>query len=379
MPTVLLIANKIPHYRVSVYNYLARRFRDCGWEFEVASDKLLRETNQELKFKFHEVSFQFSQYRKLVNTVKPDVVIVHLHLKIPMFWPLIHWLKLKRIPLISWTKGANLDKAESKLRQALFNHTHRLSNALVMYSPNERDRVPVRHRHKIFVANNTVNFEDYPEVKATKEDIKAEFKIPFQKMVLFAGTMGVDGERKKVDHLIEIFRELDRPDVGLVLVGRGLSEERKAKLNPKNTLYVGSVHDPDNLQISKLFKAADVFAIPGHVGLSLNQAFYWGLPVVTEAGCHPPEIHYLKHGRNGFMVQENNIAELRGRILLLLDDERLRGEFSRCAQEDIHKQASIEGMFEAFFCAVKCVFTGKNITIVNGRIVESNPTSTSNT
>ena len=359
MPTVLLIANKIPHYRVSVYNYLARRFRDCGWEFEVASDTLLRESDRELKFKFHEAPFKFSKYRLLVNAVKPDVVIVHLHLKIPMFWPLIHWLKLKRIPLISWTKGANLDKGESKLRQALFNHTHRLSNALVMYSPNERDRVPIFHRHKIFVANNTVNFEDYPEVKAGKEEIKAEFKIPFTKMVLFAGTMGVDGERKKVVHLIEIFRELDRPDVGLVLVGRGLSEDRKAKLNPKNTMYLGSVHDPENLQISKLFKAADVFAIPGHVGLSLNQAFYWGLPVVTEAGCHPPEIHYLKNGRNGFMVRENDLAELKAKLLLLLDDENLRKEFSRHAREDILREASIEGMFAAFYKAVEFVLPGK--------------------
>lgn len=359
MPTVLLIANKIPHYRVSVYNYLARRFRECGWELHVASDTLLREGDRELKFKFHEVPFKFLKYRQLVNLVKPDVVIVHLHLKIPMFWPLLHWLKLRRTPLISWTKGANLDKAESKLRHELFNYTHRLSNALVMYSLNERECIKPQYRHKIFVANNTVNFEDYPEVKASKDEIKAEFNIPYQKMVLFAGTMGVDGERKKVDHLIETFRGLNRADVGLVLVGRGLSEDRKARLNPKNTLYLGQVHDPNNLQISKLFKAADVFAIPGHVGLSLNQAFYWGLPVVTEAGCHPPEIQYLKNGRNGFMVPENDLAELKEKLLLLLDDETLRKEFSRHAREDILRNASIEGMFDAFHKAVEFVFPGK--------------------
>ena len=56
---------------------------------------------------------------------------------------------------------------------------------------------------------------------------------------------------------------------------------------------------------------ADVFAIPGHVGLGLNQAFYFGLPVVTEEGKHPPEIAYLKPGRNGFMVPENDLAALR--------------------------------------------------------------------
>jgi glycosyltransferase involved in cell wall biosynthesis len=171
--------------------------------------------------------------------------------------------------------------------------------------------------------------------------------------------MGIDGERKKVDHLIQVFQGLDRSDVGLVLVGGGMSPDRKAKLNSKNTLYLGQVHDPKNLQISKLFKAADVFVIPGHVGLGLNQAFYWGLPVVTEDGQHPPEIQYLKSGRNGFMVRENDLAELKEKMLFLLDNETVRNEFSRHAREDILREASIEGMFQSFRRAVEFVHPKK--------------------
>ena len=226
---------------------------------------------------------------------------------------------------------------------------------MILYSDKQINHIKPGNRHKVFAANNTVNFEDYPEVRETKQEIKAEFKIPFEKMVLFAGTMGVDGERKKVDHLIEVFRGLDRRNVGLVLVGGGMNSDRKARLNPKNTLYLGQVHDPQNLKISKLFKAADVFVIPGHVGLGLNQAFYWGLPVVTEDGHHPPEIQYLKSGRNGFMVRENDLAELREKMLYLCDNETVRNEFSRHAREDILREASIEGMFQSFRRAVEFV------------------------
>src|SRR5204863_7186905 len=98
---------------------------------------------------------------------------------------------------------------------------------------------------------------------------------------------------------------------------------------------------------------------PGHVGLSLNQAFYWGLPVVTEAGCHPPEVHYLKHGRNGFMVAENDLRELQAKMLLLLDDENLRKEFSQHAREDILREASMENMFLNFHRAVQFVRSHK--------------------
>lgn len=353
MKTVLLICNKVPHYRVSVYNYLHRRFLECGWEFKVASNAMQRESKLQVKFDFREIEFKFLKYRQLINEIKPDVVLFHLHLKYRIFWSLIHWLKLKQVPVICWTKGANLDRAESKLRYHLFNYAHSLSDALILYSEKQTCYIKPRNRHKIFAANNTVNFEDYPEIKETREQIKAEFNIPFEKVVLFTGTMGIDGERKKVDHLIEIFRKLDRPDIGLVLVGGGMSDDRKARLNPKNTRYLGQIHDAKNLQISKLFKAADIFVVPGHVGLGLNQAFYWGLPAITEEGLQPPEIQYLKPGHNGFMVGENDLPGLKEKMLYLLDNDTVRTEFSRNAREDILKDASIEGMFLGFRKAVE--------------------------
>jgi hypothetical protein len=41
---------------------------------------------------------------------------------------------------------------------------------------------------------------------------------------------------RKVDHLIEIFRHLNRDDVGLVIVGSGLCETLKAQMNKANTV-----------------------------------------------------------------------------------------------------------------------------------------------
>ena len=71
-----------------------------------------------------------------------------------------------------------------------------------------------------------------------------------------------------------MFKEIDDPRLGLVIVGSGVSAERQNSLNTANTMYLGEVHDPKDIRISKIFKMADVFSIPGHVGLGLNQAFF---------------------------------------------------------------------------------------------------------
>jgi glycosyltransferase involved in cell wall biosynthesis len=347
-PKVLLISNRVMHYRVSVYNYFHRRLREHGFEFSVLADCLQRENQRALEFSLQEIPFDFSEYRRVILAERPAAVILFLHLKDRIIWPLIHWLKLSKIPVAFWTKGGNWDAKESKLRYLMFNYIHGLSDGLILYGEPCKEFIAPRYYSKAFVANNTVNFEDFPAVHESKPEIKREFGIPFEKTVIFMGRMGAGSGRKRVDHLIDIFRSFERNDIGLVLVGSGLSNELKARMNTRNTIYLGEVHDPLDMQISKLCKMADVCVIPGHVGLGLNQAFYWGLPVITEEGDHPPEIFYLERGRNGLVVPKNDITSLRDSILWLMDNDKARAEFSQHAREDILREASIEGMFAGF-------------------------------
>ncbi len=348
MKKVLLISNRVMHYRVSVYNYFHRRFRESGFEFSVIANCLQEQNQPPPEFKLRELPFNFLKYRKAITDAQPDAVILFLLMKELITWPLIHWLKMEKIPFAWWTKGGNWDARESGIRYQLSNYIHGMSDALILYSEACRELVMPSLQSKSFVANNTINFDDFPVVHESKDEIKKEFGIPFEKVVIFIGRMGVEKGRKRVDHLIDVFRSLDRKDIGLVLVGSGLGEELKARMNPRNTLYLGEVHDGQNLRISKLCKMADICAIPGHVGLGLNQALYWGLPVLTEECDQPPEISYLKPGRNGFIVPHNDLALLQDRMLYLLDNDRVRADFSRHAREDILKEASIEGMFSGF-------------------------------
>jgi len=350
---ILLISNRLMHYRVSVYNYFWRHFRENGWDFVVMTNELQRENQNQSQFELIQKPFDFRQYRAEVKRLKPDAVILFLHMKDRILWPLIHWLKLSGIPVAIWTKARNLDDVDNRLRNLLFDYLHAISDGLILYTASLDRFIKPRHRKKVFAANNTINFEDFPEISESKEEIKRDLGIPFQKVVLFAGRIAEEKNRKKVDHLIDMFRDLDRSDVGLAIVGSGLNPELAARMNPDNTRYLGEVHDPENRQISRIFKMADVCSIPGHVGLGLNQAFFWGLPMVTEQGNQPPEIEYLRDGENGFLVAEDDRAALRERVLRLLDNDVERRRMSENARRDILANASIEGMFAGFLACAR--------------------------
>jgi glycosyltransferase involved in cell wall biosynthesis len=348
MKKVLLISNRVMHYRVSIYNYFARNFREYGWDFIVRANALQKKNPHSLRFNFKEIPFRFLDYRREIKEIRPDVVILFLHLRDYIIWPLLFWLKLAKIPVVFWTKGFNLDNPKGRLSRILYKYMHARFDGLILYSAHEIESINPKHRHKISVANNTVNFEDYPEVPEGKEEIKKELGIPFDKVVLSVGRMEEGGGRKKIDHLIEVFRNINLRGAGLVIVGSGVNSELLGRMNKENTIYLGEIYDPQHLQISKIFKMADLFSIPGHVGLGLNQAFVWGLPVVTEDGLQPPEIHYLVDGRNGFIVPNNDVEELMKRIVFLLENDEKRNKMGRIAREDIVRNASVSRMFLGF-------------------------------
>src|SRR5262249_9126533 len=246
-----------------VYNYFARRFAESSWKLYVRSDELQKENPHPLDFDFKTIPFGFGNYRRAIKDIHPDAVIVFLHLRDAMIWPLVDWLKLKRMPTAFWSKAMNYDRPDDRLSQLLYRYMHALFDGLILYSEHELAHINPRHRHKSFPANNTVNFESYPEVNDSVEAIKLEFRVPFKKVVLSVGRMDVGGNRKKDSHLINLFAGIDRTDIGLVIVGTGLSEELLQTMNPKNTMYLGEIYYPKELQISKIFKMADVFSIPG--------------------------------------------------------------------------------------------------------------------
>jgi glycosyltransferase involved in cell wall biosynthesis len=350
--SVLLVSNLVMHYRVNVYNHFAGAFSEDGYHFAVRATSLQAASRVPVEFDFAVFGTKFALYKAEVLRMRPVAVILFLHLKEPLFWRLAHWLKANGIPVIFWTKGGNLDRPSSIVSRALYRYVHRLCDGLVLYSGDQLGLVDSRLHGKVTVAWNTLNQHSLPEVHDGAGVIKEEFGIPFEKYAVFVGRMGINGGRKRVDHAIEVFSRIDMPGCGLVIVGSGMTDELRASMNSKNTLYLGELHDPDDIQVSRILYAADLALIPGHVGLGLNHAFFYGLPLVTERGMQPPEFGYLVHGRNGVVVPDGNIDALTEKVRELFLDDDQRGELSRNAYADIRQLATVERMYSGFKDAV---------------------------
>ena len=107
-------------------------------------------------------------------------------------------------------------------------------------------------------------------------------------------------ERKRLARLVDAVALMNRADIGVILVGPD-TESILGQFEGDTVYKLGAVYGNDKFD---LLSAADVYCLPGAVGLSIVDAFYCGLPFVTEDGDESAEITYLQNGVNGFSVQK---------------------------------------------------------------------------
>lgn len=344
---LLLVSNKVYHYRVPVYRHLNQRLTSIGFELVVVTNEVEAHVLRSADFRLLVQPFSFREYRQLIDSERPDIVMFFLHIRDLMVWPLLVSLKRQHIPVIYWNHGVNLETPNNPLKRMVFGVFHHFADALVLYSENEKKYVSRRYWHKLFVANNTINLDDIPEIPETKTEIRRQLGVPFQKVALFVGRIT---KSKRLDDLLEAANYLDE-GIGVVIVGDGLSDKQKMIVEATgNIFYLGAVYEP--VEVNRLFKMADVFSIPGKVGLGVNQAFYWGLPIVTENVRHSPEFVYVKDGVNGFVVDKHDARMLASKINLLLSSEDVYQRFSDAARSEILENANIDRMCDGFIDAI---------------------------
>ncbi|WP_165395277.1 glycosyltransferase family 4 protein [Flagellimonas allohymeniacidonis] len=223
-----------------------------------------------------------------------------------------------------------------------------------MYSKNELKYVSKRNRQKTFVANNTINFFDFPKITDSKEELRKKHSFKFTKIVLFVGRIQ---KRKRLDVIINIFRDIKDMDTGLIIVGSNMPKAIEETIERMtNVIYLGPIYD--KLKINEIFKCSDVFCIPGTNGLGINQAMYWGLPVLTMNVHHSPEIVYLKNGKNGYIAEDE--IKLKEKIVEILNNPEELALLSSQATKTILEEASPLKMFQGFMRALQFLKAKQN-------------------
>ena len=345
----LIHQDKIQHYRVAIYNYLYRYLMGHNFHLEVISSGIENGNPHEVQFSYTKIALNYSALKNEFNKIKPDAVIYFVNLRHLYLFPLLFYEKLRGVKILYWGHGINLQNKKSIFNFA-YHFLHMISDAIILYAPHLKEFVKRHYHHKIFIAYNTLNMTIYDDLSSfNRNEVLTHYNIKTSRNIVCIGRME---ERKRILDLYEAYKQLNIDDVGLVIVGPDLDGVFE-KIVGKQIYRISPTY---GVEAINLLKACDVYCLPGHVGLGIVDAFYCGLPIVTEAVDHAPEIFYLRNGVNGFMVPKGDIDALSKKLMLLLNDSKLRQLFSENAIETIRKEGHINRMCEGFVNALQFVF-----------------------
>jgi hypothetical protein len=170
---IVLIQNEpITHYRVSIYNYLYLHFLDFGWKLYVVSETIEKNNPHEIHFIWMKMKINFFGVLVRVRRIKPSVIIAFLGLKHPIIWGLLLFDKLRISPVITWRHAIDLQQPNHFIKNWLYSRIDYFASAILLYANNELKYIADKHRSKIYIANNTINFGDFPEIQESKAELR---------------------------------------------------------------------------------------------------------------------------------------------------------------------------------------------------------------
>jgi len=339
-------------YRRHLYSYFIEQFKANGYILSIFYDNTQGHINLP---GFIPLNYSFFSFLKLHLKTRPDISIFFIWLRYKFSLPFLVSCRLfLTTKVIVWSKGINILNISQPVMNLFYYIRQMSANALILYSDFERQFIKANLK-KVFTANNTINQYKY-RTAGTSCDMKKMYQIKQQKSVLFVGRIE---PRKRLDMLVTAFSSEIR-DHALVIVGPGIDKGLKAKIEQcDNIYYLGPIYELDRL--SELYSSSDLFCMPGHIGLGINEAFLFGLPVVTatiEPGTSMVSSEPLMLFRdkfNGLSFKPDDQNDFNRKLVYLLENDRERNRLSKNARKTFEEKAKIEYMFQGFLDAIEYV------------------------
>ena len=353
MKNILLLYPDMLFYKISIFNKLGVFLESKGYKL-IIWYRNIDDPNKECSFSYiQNTSMTLNNYKRVLKEYKIDAVIDILFKSDPgylFYFASILKTRALKIPIIFY--GHGIDKQKDQWwRNIVYNLIHFLFDGIILYTPGGKSKLWKIFHHKITSANNTLDIEKI-NISENKEQLKARHGITSQKVILTTGRLQ---SRKKIEILSDIFigNYKDSPNIAWVIVGPELDSKVESAIKGiSNIHYLGPIYD--KVRMAEVFSMADLYCVPGALGLGIVEALYWGLPVLTLAVNHGPEAYYLRNGLNCLIATDK--YELEIMLLDLLTDDLKRKSFSDYARKVFREEATIDKMFEGFYIQLNRFF-----------------------
>ena len=268
------------------------------------------------------------------------------------------------IGVVLWGHGYSL--SEGTFRRAVRNFVARRADAVITYN-HRAARALVEAggaADRVFVAPNAI---DVDAIDMARRGWSAE---P-QRLVSLRHGLGPDGcpialhvsrlgNVANLRMLLDTWRHIVTmvPRARLVIVGDGPARHALGSEIARFGLVdsvrcVGPVFGED--AVAPYFLSARLLLHPVKIGLSLNHAMGYGVPVVTfdDPARHSPEFEALEHGSNGMVAAHGDVRGLAANAARLLLDPELAARLGRRASATMRTGYSMDAMVNGFLDAVR--------------------------
>jgi len=368
----------VPHYRVPVLNELIKRLTDIVVLYgnhrlgeSIRNASISDDVHYKKLRCFYPLKgkkFYLCNMISVLFKLRPDVVVFSHELGNLNFYVLLFLRPFLRFRLVGWTHGWNRTRGfhpDKSLIDRFRIACMRSFNAVILYS---EDAYKVLKGYlepeMLFVAKNTLDTIELVRIRERlasegREYVKRRIGFYHRYNLVFIGRLL---EAKEPDRLIDVFCIVRKhiPDICLHFVGDGPMrcelDTKATSLGVKEVVFHRSVFDKQ--AAGEILYASDLMVMPACLGLSVNHAFCFECPVVSQIEpsdntFHGPEVEYVIDGKTGFLVPYHDNKAMANTIVAYLNDE----EMQACMRSDVlymmKKEVTLHNMVQGLIDAIE--------------------------
>ncbi len=252
-------------------------------------------------------------------------------------WLAVIICRMRAIKVVYWGHGlyGNEGKLKLFLRKAFF----RLAHNHLLYERRAKQLMVNEgfNPEKLYVVFNSLDYMEHKKLRIkyehiNKSDVFSFFSKPTLPVLVFIGRLTTV---KKLNMLYQAVAQINKKQIraNLLIIGDG-PEKQNLKITGEQGLkscwlyFTGAIYNEE--EIGKYLSASDLCVSPGNVGLTAIHSLSFGTPVCTHGNLsnQMPEAEAITEGYNGFFFKENDINNLKRKIINWLetnvDREKIR-------------------------------------------------------
>ena len=372
----------IPAYRVPLFNALAK---ECSIELEVhasqaipglprsadASGYKFTFVEHECATKFHGSVYKQKALRLPEYFGKGDVLVYNSNPRFISNRSLVNQAKKRGIRVIAWNHANSSTSSglKSWFRKKL---TASKADDLLLYTREELNLMASKgwKYENLYYLNNTIDeqeifrhvisFSNEPDIKSAKKskavlNFKRDRGFENKKVFLFCGRLTEKSELELLLKALSICSPEHRSNLIFIIIGDGGKRAEYEKISEdlglsESIVWLGAIYEEKKL--TPWFLLADFFIYPGAIGLSVNHAMSYGLPVITHGNRQKqmPEFSYIQDGYNGLLYNYRCVDSLKKVIIASMSESKI--DIQNIIETVYHRNC-FKGMVDRFLACIK--------------------------